>query len=136
MPVMSKPSASAHLAIVYITLGALLDVWSGVWYWYLRNHPPAHDWPYYLCTGLVLTGSILILIGLALGRIGRAARKAELPPPEVTQAVKQAEQLAAARAPMAAPANPVQQPPAPVVSPPPVAGSVPQVPPGTLAVNT
>lgn len=78
MAVISKPSGAARLAVVYITAGALLDVWSGIWYWYLSNHPPEGDKTWYWCYGLLLTGAVLLFIGLALGRIGRAARDAEM----------------------------------------------------------
>lgn len=76
----TKTSGSALTAVVYITLGALMDVWSGLWYVYLHRHQPANDTPYFWCCGFFLTGLTFILIGLALGRIGRAARHAEAPP--------------------------------------------------------
>jgi hypothetical protein len=106
MPILSNPSGAARTSVAYITIGALTDVWSGVWYWYLSEHPPERDVAWYLCWGLLLTGSVLVVIGLALGRIGRAARHAELPPEEVTAAAVQSEQTAAARAPLLAPVNP------------------------------
>lgn len=96
MPIMTRPPAEARLAIGYITSGAILDVWTGIWYWYLRNNPPETGGPYYFCAGLFLTGLVFMMIGFALGRIGRAARRAELPPPEVVEATKVAERTAAA----------------------------------------
>ena len=42
-PILSKPSSAAPASIFYITIGALLTVWSGIWYWYLWNHPPESD---------------------------------------------------------------------------------------------
>jgi hypothetical protein len=80
MPLLGKPSPAAFMAIVYITVGALIDVWTSIWYWYLRDHPPEQPGTYYWCAGFFLTGLTLLVIGLALGRIGRAARHAELPP--------------------------------------------------------
>lgn len=77
---------------------ALLVVWTVVWYVYLRNFPPSTQGPYYWCAGFLATGVTLLVIGLALGRIGRAARHAELPPPEAAQQVA-AETMAAAQAP-------------------------------------
>ncbi len=125
MPILSKPSSAARMSIFYITIGALIVVWSGIWYWYLRNHPPANDNPWYYCWGSLLTGTVLLVIGLALGQIGRAARHAELPPEEVTNASILAEQNAAARAPIMAPVNPaapmVQQGVAPMATPMPMA---------------
>jgi hypothetical protein len=122
MPLLSKPSAAARTALIYITLGALILVWTGVVYVYLRNNDspenPVRPGVWYICYGFFLTGGVLLVIGLALGRIGRAARHAELPPPEVTGVEAKNEQLAAARAPIMAPVNPA----APVVQNRPVNG--------------
>src|SRR5450755_3420281 len=83
-PILSKPSGAAPASIFYITLGALLTVWSGIWYAYLRNHPSDHQAIYYVCMGFLLTGLVLLAIGLTLGPISRWSRHAELPPAEVT----------------------------------------------------
>ena len=91
-----KASPAARTALLYITVGALMLVWTGIWYWWLTRHAdavPERTW--YWCYGLLLTGLVLLVIGLALGRIGRAARHAELPPPED---LKAAADLGAARA--------------------------------------
>jgi hypothetical protein len=81
MPILSKPSGAARTAVMYITAGALIDVWSIIYWAYLNHHAPEHgDAPYYWVYGFFLTGVVLLVIGLALGRIGRAARHAELPP--------------------------------------------------------
>ena len=40
MALLSKPSSAARTAVLYITVGALMVVWTGVWYAYLRNYPP------------------------------------------------------------------------------------------------
>lgn len=105
MPILSKPANAAYLAITYITIGALLDVWTLVWYCYLHNG--GYDGPaYYVCIGFALTGLILMMIGFGLGHIGRAARNAELPPREVTAASESAEQTAAAHPPAVVPATP------------------------------
>ena len=37
MPILSKPANAAYMALVYITVGRLLSVWTLVWYVYLRN---------------------------------------------------------------------------------------------------
>ena len=78
-----------------------------IWYLYLRNTEPHENQSlYYWNAGLTLTGLTLLGIGFGLGRIGRAARHAEMPPPEATEPAANAEQLAAARAPIMAPVNP------------------------------
>lgn len=124
MPVLSKPSPMAGASLVYITLGALIDVWSGIRMWYLREHAPSDDVQMYWCWGFLLTGTVLLLIGLAVGAIGRAARHAELPPPEVTPAEAQAEVGAAQRAPIVAPVNPAM----PMMAPGGVPAAVPMSP--------
>ncbi|MBL8796133.1 MAG: hypothetical protein JNM56_19685 [Planctomycetia bacterium] len=84
MPILSNPAWSSRLAVGYITGGTLIDVWCLIWYTWLKAHPPESDASYFWCAGLALTGLTLVIIGLALGRIGRSAREAELPPPEAT----------------------------------------------------
>lgn len=94
---LSRPSALARSALFYVTFGLLTDVWCGVWYVYLYNHPPARDVLWYACYGFLLMGLAFFIIGLTLGHIARSARIAELPPAEVTPEVTQAAQQAAAR---------------------------------------
>src|SRR5262245_30497919 len=108
MPIMSKPSMGTGISIGFITGGTLTAVWSGIWYYYLLNHVPDESGWYYVCTGLFLSGLVFVLIGVTIGHIGRAARRAEIPPPEVTQAVANVDQNAAARAPVIVPVNPAQ----------------------------
>jgi len=72
-------STAARLALVYITTGALLLIWTGVWFVYLRNNPPDSTTVYYFCAGFAVTGLVLIIIGLGLGPLGQSARKADLP---------------------------------------------------------
>ena len=108
MPMLSKPSKEARAALVYITLGALIDVWSAIWYfWLLNRRDEVSDSTWFWCYGFLLTGLTLLIIGFAIGQIGRSARKAELPPEEASATVANADQKAAARAPMVAP-NPGQ----------------------------
>jgi len=73
---------AARSALLYITVGALMDVWAGVWYWYMSSIPNGNrdgSW-WYVCTGLLLSGAVLIVIGLFTGRIGHEARHADAPP--------------------------------------------------------
>jgi hypothetical protein len=112
MAIMTKGSSAARTALIYVTVGALTLVWTAVYFFYKWNHTgPADNSAYYWCAGFLATGLTLLLIGFFLGRIGRSARHAELPPKEVTPAVANAEQNAAARAHIVAPS-----PAAPVVA--------------------
>jgi hypothetical protein len=98
MPLLSNPSFGPRTALVYITIGALLDAWTTVWYfWFARDQTGniSRDTWFWL-SGLFLSGLIFMLIGFYLGRIGRAARKAELPPPEVEPQEAAIQQTAAA----------------------------------------
>jgi hypothetical protein len=116
MAILSKPTGGVGLAIGYITIGSLLDVWATIWYAYLRNHQPETNLQYYFCAGFFLTGLVLVILGLTIGRIGRAARKAELPPSEVTPAVAKTDLNAVNNQP-----QPVQGPSVPTAN---VAGGV------------
>jgi len=78
-PILSKPSFAVRAAVLYITLGALLVVWTVVWFLYLSGHGGS-DPAYFTDYGLFFSGLVLIVIGITIGRIGRSARHAELPP--------------------------------------------------------
>ncbi len=101
-PILSKPSSAARTAVMYITLGALMVVWTVVWYLYLNRHGGS-DVAYFTDYGFFFTGVVLIVIGVTLGRIGRSARHAELPP-EVKPQERTAEPAVTAPQPQPAPA--------------------------------
>ncbi len=86
-PLLSKPSSIAPTSIFYVTLGALLTVWGVIWLVYLNNHPPRNDVWNYVDYIVLATGVVILVIGMGAGRIGRAAREAELPPkdPEASE---------------------------------------------------
>ena len=116
-PILSKPSSAARTAVMYITLGALMVVWTVVWYLYLNSHGGT-DLAYYLDYGFFFTGLVLIVIGVTIGRIGRSARHAELPP-EVKPSESTAQPAVTNAPPQPAPALPpgyfvAPQPAAPV----------------------
>ena len=98
MPLLSKPAFGPRTAIIYITIGSLIDVWTAVWYMtYAKDNEgniSRNTW--FWLAGLFLTGLTLIIIGFFLGRIGRAARKAELPPSEAQHDEAVIQQTAAA----------------------------------------
>ncbi len=95
-PIMSKPSKAAHMAIAFVTIGALTMVNTAIVYSYIINHrPPADsgqpspDGSLYWCYAFFFSGLTLFIIGFALGRIGRAGRRAELPPEVSTTSTAQ-----------------------------------------------
>jgi hypothetical protein len=77
-PLPSSTSSAARTALIYVTVGALMVIWTGVWYMYLRNNEPHTQSPYYWCAGLLISGITLIGIGLGLGRLGSSARAADI----------------------------------------------------------
>jgi hypothetical protein len=79
-PTLSKPSGFAPTALFFITVGALMTVWSGIWYTYLRDHAASQGTSSYICLGCFVTGIVLLGIGFAVGPMARWSRQAELPP--------------------------------------------------------
>ena|SRR5581483_2230869 len=106
MWIFNQASSAARTALIYITAGALIVIWTGVWYLYLHNNPPDTSSVYYWCGGLLLTGLTLMVIGFGLGRIGRAARHADMPA-EVSPTMAVAAPANATPAPTVAPAIPI-----------------------------
>src|SRR5688572_28533287 len=91
MPLSANPAAWTSL--IFITVGALMDVWAGVWYWYMATNPSetrSNNW-WYVCTGILLSGVVFIVIGLLTGRIGREARHADKPPASPDEAKRSAD---------------------------------------------
>ena len=79
-------SPAARTALVFVTAGALILIWTGVWYVYMRNHPGEAVGSYYLIGGLFATGLTILAIGLGVGRLGSAARNADTPTVVMTPA--------------------------------------------------
>ena len=115
MPILSHPSFGPRTALAYVTGGALLDVWTLVWYFTreVELSPSGRFW----VIGLGLTGLTLVTLGLLLGRLGRAARQSELPPLEAMRAEAMIQQTAAAHP--AVVAGPAQAPVVAAPVPPP-----------------
>lgn len=103
MPILSQPAFGPKLSIAFITGGALIDVWVLVWR-YTIAPPQLSPTQSFLFWGLLLTGATFLLIGFFLGSIGRAARKAELPPTDETTRAEAVVQANAAATPAVAPA--------------------------------
>jgi hypothetical protein len=84
MPLLSQPAFGPRTAIIYITIGSLIDVWTAVWYFTFARDDTGNisrnTW--FWLVGLFLSGITLIVIGILLGEIGRSARKAEMLPRE------------------------------------------------------
>jgi len=85
-------SPAARTALVYVTAGAMIIIWTMVWWLWMANHPPDGRGPYYILGGLMATGVVVLLIGLGVGRLGSSARSADNPavivsPPGTTSTV-------------------------------------------------
>lgn len=98
MAMLSQPAFGPKLSIGLILGGTLITVWTLVWRFTLgpETLSPTER---FLFTGTLLTGLTLLLVGFFLGQIGRAARKAELPPAEATRAEAVINETAAAHPP-------------------------------------
>jgi hypothetical protein len=110
-----KQASSAFMAVVYITAGSLITVWTVIYYIYLNRHGVESDTPYLTCAGFFFSGLVLIVIGLTLGHIGRAARQAEVTPQAIVPPVATAAAVAPTATANAVPANPPTAAPAPPV---------------------
>jgi hypothetical protein len=100
MPVLSKPAFGPKVALVYVTIGALIDVWTVVYYFAFARSETMSNTTWFFLLGLFFTGVVLIVLGLILGPLGRAARQAELPPTDAsTQAETNIQRTAAANPP-------------------------------------
>jgi hypothetical protein len=100
MALLTQPSFGPKLSIGLILGGALLDIWTLVWRYTLAS-TPLTDGQRFWYLGLLFTGITLLTVGFFLGRIGRAARKAELPPPEAQAQEASIQRTAAATMPAA-----------------------------------
>ena len=96
MPIMSKPGFSPKLSIGFITGGALFMVWTLVWRYTIKRGQDLTPNEQFFFYGVLLTGATILVIGAFLGSIGRAARKAELPPTDETTRAEAAVQAHAA----------------------------------------
>ena len=127
MAMLSQPSFGPRTALGYVTGGTLLCVWTLVWY-FTRDHELSRT-QWFWVAGFFLTGTTFVFLGLMLGPLGRAARKAELPPQEAVQAEATIQQQAAAHPPAVAAAPvtgaPAANPAAPVAAPAPSAPAAP-----------
>jgi hypothetical protein len=87
VPITASPSGAPGTSLAYITIGAIMAVLAGTSYFFFDGS--ANAFVGYLRTSFLVLGIVLIVIGFTVGRIGRAARKAELPPTETTNPVIQ-----------------------------------------------
>ena len=94
---------AARTALTYITVGALTVIWAGVWYAYLYNNPPVTQAAYYWCSGFLVTGLALSVIGAVLSFVNRAGEQATLPVAVVTVQTNPTTTAGPALAPIVAP---------------------------------
>lgn len=112
----SNQSKSARMSILYITAGALIDVWTLAYYFFImrpeaETHPGSAGGSWFWVAGFFFTGLALLSIGLFLGSIGRAAAKSEVVPVAtlpVSPVVPVASTPVVSNAAVTAPINPVQ----------------------------
>ena len=76
--IQNNKNSGASTALVYVTLGALLAVWSGVWFLYENNLEHPSRGVFYICSGLLLTGISLLMIGFFVGSMSRKAHEVEI----------------------------------------------------------
>lgn len=71
-------SRSAAGAIWYVTVGTLMVIWAGLWYFYfLLPEPNPSPTQRFVCAGLILSGFAIGAIGLLFGYIGRSSKGAD-----------------------------------------------------------
>lgn len=71
-------SRSAAHAILYVTVGTLIMIWSILWYaLYLRPDPNPSTSQVFLTLGVILSGLAITVIGILFGLIGRSAKAAD-----------------------------------------------------------
>ena len=76
--VFRNQSRSASGAIKYVTIGVLMMIWAGLWYYYfIRPVAEAPTWQKFACVGTILSGFAIATIGLLFGLIGRGAKGAD-----------------------------------------------------------
>lgn len=97
MPMLSHPSFGPRTALWFVTGGALLSIWTALYYFMMIEGEPTRATNFVLL-GLFLTGMTFVMMGLFLGPLGRVARQSELPPVAATQAEAAIQHAAAVNA--------------------------------------
>ncbi|WP_152054112.1 hypothetical protein [Tautonia marina] len=68
----SDPEVSwAGTALLGVTVGSLLSIWSGLWLIFLNRNPPDQSGWTYLATGILLTGLAFLIGGMGMGLLRR-----------------------------------------------------------------
>lgn len=124
MPILTQPAFGPRTALAYATGGALIVVWTLVWYVTRDYSITRGQW--FWVAGFFLSGMTFVVIGFLLGPLGRAARQAEMPPSKALGAEASIQRTAAANPPPVVAGTPAV--PAMPVSP----VAAPQAPPGTV----
>jgi hypothetical protein len=110
---MSAPSNSTfgpQTTLGYLTVGTLVCVWTMVWY-FTRDQAITHS-QWFWVAGLFFTGVTFAFLGLALGPLGRAMYRPEMPTADALRLEAAIQQAAAHQ-----PAVVVTAPPAVAVTP-------------------
>ena len=75
---LSNQAPATRISLIYLTVGAIMSVWTVIWLIYYLTNPPAGDMLYFVF-GFMATGLVLVAIGLGVGALGRSAKTAETP---------------------------------------------------------
>jgi len=86
-PISTPPSSAPGTSLAYITIGGIMVVLAGTSYFFFDASNSRLVG--YIRTSFLVLGILSMLIGFAVGHIGRAARKSELPPREGTNPLVQ-----------------------------------------------
>lgn len=78
VPIVTTESRAPGTSLTYITIGAVMAVLAGTSYFFFDGNSAVVG---YIRTSFFALGIVLMVIGFTVGHIGRAARKAEVPPP-------------------------------------------------------
>src|SRR3954451_21125963 len=78
VPIATTESRAPGTSLTYLTIGAIMAVMAGTSYYFFDGNAVIG----YVRTSVLILGIVLMVIGFTVGYIGRAALKAEMPPPD------------------------------------------------------
>lgn len=86
MPFLRSTTAPATIALIYITVGTLTMVWTAVYFIYrITQGNDTSPEAYYWIAGFLVTGLVLLLIGLSTGHIHQSTNAPIVVTPQPTE---------------------------------------------------